>query len=229
MATIENDLSRLSDGEIRKRIEQATKVRNEIEKADSLEIVRAGKADETLARLQSAGDTFKAAKATLARRGAKGSLRAAGTFDSEARRNAQMSEWALDPTPIYERPGRPTAPDPWEPLKKAYWLLRNGLPSPLLPEDMDGVPRLSVEEGQELYDLTLRSVKGAMTASEVPRFNELLEKAADKPVGSIEAQRQFEVERRAQEVEQAAEAREAERQRAVERERWLAEIDAARF
>ena len=56
MARIENDLSRLSDGEIRKRIDQATKVHNEIEKADSHEVVRSGKADEYLSRLESAGN-----------------------------------------------------------------------------------------------------------------------------------------------------------------------------
>ncbi len=223
------DLTKMSDQALQKEIEQATKVRSEIEKADSREIVRAGKADETLARLQAAGDTFKAAKAELARRaeGKRDSLRATATFDDRARQQAQMNDWAMDPTPAHERPGRRRDPDPYEPVKKVFHLLRNGLPRPLLPEDLDGA-RLSVEEGQELYDLTLRATKGAMTASEAPRWEALLEKTAASPAGSIEAARKLDAERQAQEAEQAAAAREAERQRAVERERWLTEIGAPR-
>ena len=87
---------------------------------------------------------------------------------------------------------------------------------------------MSVEEGQELYDLTLRSMKGAMTAREVPRWQELLEKVGDRPTGSIAAAREYEIERQAQDAEEAAAEREAERQRAVERERWLTEIGAPR-
>ena len=93
---------------------------------------------------------------------------------------------------------------------------------------MDGVPRLSVEEGQELYDLTLRATEGRDDGDEVPRWEELMEKAADRPTGSIAAARQYVIERRAQDAEQAAAAREAERRRAVERERWLTEIGAPR-
>ena len=99
---------------------------------------------------------------------------------------------------------------------------------PLQPEDMDGVVRLSVEEGEELYALALRGRRGELTADELPRWEQLLEKAADRPTGSIAAARQYEAERRVQDAEQAAAAREAERQRAVERERWLTEIGAPR-
>ena len=87
---------------------------------------------------------------------------------------------------------------------------------------------LVLKEVQEVYDLTLRSVKGAMTATEVPRWEELMEKMAARPAGSIAAAREYEAERRVQDAEQAAAEREAERQRAVERERWLTEIGAPR-
>ena len=72
MATIENDLSRLSDGEIRKRIEQARRSATRSSRPMSREIVRDGEGGRDLARLECAGDDFKAAKAELARRaGAK--------------------------------------------------------------------------------------------------------------------------------------------------------------
>ena len=87
---------------------------------------------------------------------------------------------------------------------------------------MDGA-RLSIAEGQELYDLTCRAMKGAMTASEAPRWEELLEQAADRPAGSIAAARKFEAERRVQDAEQAAAERAAKRQREAERERFFVE------
>jgi hypothetical protein len=83
MAAIEDDLSRLSEQEIRERIKQGLKVRDEIGKADSHEVVRSGKAGEYLSRLESAGNTYKAAKAELARRAEakSNSLRASAMVD----------------------------------------------------------------------------------------------------------------------------------------------------
>ena len=71
------DLTKMSEKALQKQIEQATKVRNEIEKADSHEVVRSGKADEYLSRLESASNDFTAAKAELARR-ARLTLQAGG-------------------------------------------------------------------------------------------------------------------------------------------------------
>ena len=224
------DLTRMSEQALQKEIEQATKVRNEIEAADSREVVRSGKADEVLARLESAGKTFTAAKAELARRSkAEGNyLQASSMF---ARQQTQLDSWAYDPTPLHERErerGRSIEPDVYEPVRKVFHLLRNSLPAPLLWEEVDGA-RLSVEEAQELSGLTLRSMKGAMTASEAPRWEELLEKTADRPTGSIARARQYEAERRAQDAEEAAAEREAQRQRDAERERRFLEMGVPRL
>lgn len=223
------DLAKMSEQALQKQIEQATKVRDEIAAADDRKVVRSGKADEYLSRLESARTTFTAATAELARRakGKSDSLRATAPFNPDVWKRERMDAWAMDPTPLQERGGRPTEPDPYEPVRKAFHLLRGGLPSPLVPEEIDGA-RLSVEEGQEFYDLTLRARKGEMTASEAPRWEELLEKTAGRPTGSIAAARKFETERRVQDAEQAVAERKAKRQREAERERWLAEVGASR-
>ena len=107
-------------------------------------------------------------------------------------------------------------------------LLRSSLPSPLVPEEMDGT-RLSVKEGQEFYDLTLRAMKGALTASEAPRWEELLEKIGDRPTGSIAAAREYAAERQAQDAADAAAEKEALRQRDAERERQFAAMGIPRL
>lgn len=113
-------------------------------------------------------------------------------------------------------------------MRKVFHLLRNGLPSPLQWEEVNGA-RLSVEEGEELYELTLRSMKGALTASEAPRREALLEKTAERPTGSMAAARQYEAERRVQDAEEAAAEREAKRQREAERERRFTEMGVLRL
>ena len=77
---------------------------------------------------------------------------------------------------------------------------------PLVYEELDAA-RLSEEEGKELHELTLRARKGAISAGEVPRRDELLEKAAGREAGSIEAHEKFLAERQAEERRQAEEWR----------------------
>lgn len=103
---------------------------------------------------------------------------------------------------------------------KAIWLMRGGLPLGMELHELDA-GRITPDEGRELHQLTLRAMKGALDASEVPRHDELVEKVAGATPGSIEAHRQLLEQRRIEEEQQAAAEREAQRQREAEREQWF--------
>ena len=77
----------------------------------------------------------------------------------------------------------------------------------------------AVAQLMRAYALALRGRRGELTVNELLRWQELLEKAADRSAGSIAAARKFEAERRVQEADGAAAERAARRQRDAERER----------
>lgn len=219
------DLTRLSESEIRKQMEAARKVADEIAASDDREVVRSGRADAVLARLEAAGDTFTAAKAELARRAqAEGTHRQASEIFIQ--QGVQLDEWALDPTPMHMKErerGRHMEPDPYEPIRKTFHLLRNKLPAPLVWEEMDGA-RLTPQEGEELHELVLRGRKGGLDAGGVSRIHALLEQIAGAAPGAIEAHRQFLEQREAEERQRAEARRDAESRAEVERERHLSSL-----
>ena len=83
-------------------------------------------------------------------------------------------------------------------------------------------PPIFARSPADLLDLTQRGLKG--TWAQIPRWYELLEKAAARDAGTIEAHYRHQLERGARELEQEEARKEAERQAEFERERRLAAL-----
>ena len=103
------------------------------------------------------------------------------TRNMDARRAAQMDSWARSPGGSSRR--RSSEPPEHEALRKVAHMYRSGMPNPLRLEDFSY--RLSAKEALELLDLVQRSFAGGVTGDDIPRKNQLLEKACGATPGAI--------------------------------------------
>lgn len=164
-----NDVRRLGDADLKKHAASARKRARVLAGAEpGTSAARTEQLDE-LKRLSAFAVS---AEGELGRRAFEG--------QAYAWKAARSTDWALEPARSGRRRRSRRGKRASDAAARAFWLLRYGLPSPLIYEEID-TRRLSDKEGEELLALTQRILKGGISAKEQRRWEDLLEQAADRP------------------------------------------------